>query len=235
MAALATLVAPAGLGVRDAVFAWAVKGAVPGRSFAVGSLIAIAVRGVQTVVEFLYVAVVTALGRRQGWSIHTGVLHASAEEEAAGERGETGGAGALAPCARAEGSLVGRCAGSAGAALAALLALQALPALLRPPAPPPLAADVGLPRVAGPAAAPGFVVPDRPRPELARVWPARAVRRPPAADRNALPAQPAAAGAAAAHRGAAGARRSPGPKRRRRPPPRPPTAPRSSPRVENRQ
>ena len=51
VAALATLVAPAGLGVRDAVFAWAVKGAVPGRSFAVGSLIAIVVRGVLTVVE----------------------------------------------------------------------------------------------------------------------------------------------------------------------------------------
>ena len=30
VAALATLVAPAGLGIRDAVFAWAVKGAVPG-------------------------------------------------------------------------------------------------------------------------------------------------------------------------------------------------------------
>ena len=51
VAALATLVAPAGLGVRDAVFAWAVKGAVPGGSFAVGSLIAIVVRGVLTVVE----------------------------------------------------------------------------------------------------------------------------------------------------------------------------------------
>ena len=45
-AALVTLVAPAGLGVRDAAFAWAVKAAVPGDSFAVGSLIAIAVRGV---------------------------------------------------------------------------------------------------------------------------------------------------------------------------------------------
>ena len=57
VAALATLVAPAGLGVRDAVFAWAVKGAVPGESFAVGSLIAIAVRGVLTVVEVVYVGV----------------------------------------------------------------------------------------------------------------------------------------------------------------------------------
>ncbi len=84
VAALATLVAPAGLGVRDAVFAWAVKGAVPGNSFAVGSLIAIAVRGVLTLTEVIYSAAVTALGRRQGWSIHTGVLHPSPEEEAEG-------------------------------------------------------------------------------------------------------------------------------------------------------
>ena len=83
MAALATLVAPAGLGIRDAAFAWAFKVAAPGDSFAVASLIAIVVRGVQTVVEIVYVGVVTALGRREGWSIHTGVLHASAEEEEA--------------------------------------------------------------------------------------------------------------------------------------------------------
>jgi hypothetical protein len=85
VAALATLVAPAGLGVRDAVFAWAVKGAVPGGSFALGSLIAIAVRGVLTAVEVIFAAAVTALGRRQGWSIHTGILHPSPEEEAGGE------------------------------------------------------------------------------------------------------------------------------------------------------
>ena len=83
VAALVTLVAPAGLGIRDAAFAWAVKVAVPGGSFAVGSLIAIVVRGVLTVVEVLYVAAVTALGRREGWSIPTGVIHASPEEEAA--------------------------------------------------------------------------------------------------------------------------------------------------------
>jgi hypothetical protein len=87
VAALATLVAPAGLGIRDAVFAWAVKGAVPGGSFAVGSLIAIAVRGVLTVVEVMFATAVTALGRRQGWSVHTGVLHASEEEKAASEAG----------------------------------------------------------------------------------------------------------------------------------------------------
>jgi hypothetical protein len=88
-AALVTLVAPAGLGVRDAAFAWAVKAAVPGRSFAVGSLIAIAVRGVMTVAELLYVAAVTVLGRREGWSVATGILHPSPEEQAAGP--EAGG------------------------------------------------------------------------------------------------------------------------------------------------
>ena len=92
VAALVTLVAPAGLGIRDAAFAWSVKVAVPGKSFAVGSLIAIVVRGVLTVVELLYVGVVTALGRRQGWSIPTGVLHPSPEEQEAGES-----AGARAP------------------------------------------------------------------------------------------------------------------------------------------
>jgi hypothetical protein len=82
-AALVTLVAPAGLGVRDAAFAWAVKAALPGRSFAVGSLISIAVRGVMTVGELIYVAGVTAIGRREGWSIHTGILHPSPEEQEA--------------------------------------------------------------------------------------------------------------------------------------------------------
>ena len=91
VAALVTLVAPAGLGIRDAAFAWAVKGALPGNSFALGSLIAIAVRGVMTVVELVYVGLVTALGRREGWSVATGVLHPSAEEQAEGEpdRSET--------------------------------------------------------------------------------------------------------------------------------------------------
>jgi glycosyltransferase 2 family protein len=83
VAALVTLVAPAGLGIRDAAFAWAVKVAVPGQSFAVGSLIAIAVRGVLTAVELVFVGIVTALGKREGWSIPTGVLHPSAEEKAA--------------------------------------------------------------------------------------------------------------------------------------------------------
>lgn len=86
VAALATLVAPAGLGIRDAAFAWAFKVSTPGDSFAVASLIAIVVRGAQTVVEILYVAIVTALGRREGWSIRTGVLHASPEEQTEVER-----------------------------------------------------------------------------------------------------------------------------------------------------
>ncbi|HEX3735467.1 MAG TPA: lysylphosphatidylglycerol synthase domain-containing protein, partial [Solirubrobacterales bacterium] len=88
-AALVTLVAPAGLGVRDAAFAWAVKAALPSRSFALGSLIAIAVRGVMTVGELVYVGAVTVLGRREGWSVATGILHPSAEEEEAGP--EAGG------------------------------------------------------------------------------------------------------------------------------------------------
>jgi hypothetical protein len=82
VAALVTLVAPAGLGIRDAAFAWSFKVAVPGDSFAVASLVAIVVRGVQTAVEVLYVGIVTALGRREGWSMHTGVFHASSEEQA---------------------------------------------------------------------------------------------------------------------------------------------------------
>jgi glycosyltransferase 2 family protein len=85
-AALVTLVAPAGLGVRDAAFAWAVKAALPSGSFALGSLIAIAVRGVMTVGELIYVGIVTALGRREAWSIHTGILHPSLEEQAAVEK-----------------------------------------------------------------------------------------------------------------------------------------------------
>jgi glycosyltransferase 2 family protein len=91
VAALVTLVAPAGLGIRDAAFAWAVKSAVPGNSFAVGSLIAIAVRGVLTVVELVYVGLVTVIGRREGWSIPTGVIHPSPEEQAEGppQRSET--------------------------------------------------------------------------------------------------------------------------------------------------
>jgi hypothetical protein len=83
-AALVTLVAPAGLGVRDAAFAWGLKAALPGKSFALGSLIAIVVRGVMTVGELIYVGAVTLLGRREGWSVATGILHPSEEERKAG-------------------------------------------------------------------------------------------------------------------------------------------------------
>jgi glycosyltransferase 2 family protein len=64
VAAVLSLVAPAGLGIRDAAFAWAVKVALPSGSFAVGAVIAIAVRAVFTVVELLYVGTVTLAGRR---------------------------------------------------------------------------------------------------------------------------------------------------------------------------
>jgi hypothetical protein len=82
-AALVTVVAPAGIGPKDAAFAWAVKAALPSKSFALGSLIAIAVRGVMMLAELIYVALVTTLGRREGWAIHTGILHPSPEEEEA--------------------------------------------------------------------------------------------------------------------------------------------------------
>ncbi len=65
VAALVTLVAPAGLGVRDTAFAWAVKAALPGQSFAIGATIAIAVRAALTVTELCYVGLVTLIGRRE--------------------------------------------------------------------------------------------------------------------------------------------------------------------------
>jgi glycosyltransferase 2 family protein len=92
VAALLTLIAPAGLGVKDAAFAWAMKAALPSKSFALGSLIAIAVRGVLTLAELIYVGGVTALGRREGWSIQTGILHASSEEEEAEREAAAGSA-----------------------------------------------------------------------------------------------------------------------------------------------
>jgi hypothetical protein len=69
VAAVASMVAPAGLGVRDAAFAWTVKSALPDRSFGVGSLIALVVRFVITVGELLYVAAVTLIAKRRGWSL----------------------------------------------------------------------------------------------------------------------------------------------------------------------
>lgn len=64
LAALSSLVFPAGIGVRDAAFAWAVKAALPSSSFGVGAAIAIAVRAVLTVVELIYVGLITLIHRR---------------------------------------------------------------------------------------------------------------------------------------------------------------------------
>jgi hypothetical protein len=87
VAALLTLVAPAGLGVRDAAFAWAVKAALPNRSFAVGSLIAIVVRFVLTAVEVIYAAAVTAIARRQGWTLTLSEEQAEPTSPATAESG----------------------------------------------------------------------------------------------------------------------------------------------------
>ncbi|MGK2932806.1 MAG: lysylphosphatidylglycerol synthase domain-containing protein [Solirubrobacterales bacterium] len=66
LAAVVSAVTPAGLGVRDAAFAWAVKTTLPSGDFGVGAVIAIAVRATQTVVELIYVGVVTLFARRSG-------------------------------------------------------------------------------------------------------------------------------------------------------------------------
>lgn len=63
LAAVASAVTPAGLGVRDAAFAWAVKVALPGGSFGVAAALALAVRAVQTVTELIYVGGVSVLTR----------------------------------------------------------------------------------------------------------------------------------------------------------------------------
>jgi hypothetical protein len=82
LAALVTLVAPAGLGIRDAAFAWAVKAALPSNSFAVGAVIAIAVRAVLTVVELIYVGAVTLLGRHERWGESRAQLRREVRAEA---------------------------------------------------------------------------------------------------------------------------------------------------------
>ncbi|HKG35341.1 MAG TPA: lysylphosphatidylglycerol synthase domain-containing protein [Solirubrobacterales bacterium] len=87
VAALLTIVAPAGLGVRDAAFAWAVKAALPNRSFAVGSLIAIVVRFVLTAVEVIYAAAVTAIARRRGWTLGFAATEEPAPAQATAEPG----------------------------------------------------------------------------------------------------------------------------------------------------
>lgn len=85
VAALLSLVAPAGLGVRDAVFAGAVKVALPGKSLAVGAAIAIGVRAVLTVVEVIYVGAITVIARRRDASLLGPILTGEIEEEPADE------------------------------------------------------------------------------------------------------------------------------------------------------
>jgi len=88
LAAVVSAVTPAGLGVRDAAFAWAVKVALPSGSFGVGAAIAIAVRATQTVVELIYVGVVTLIARRSEGESHEDVVDLI--EEAANEEAVTG-------------------------------------------------------------------------------------------------------------------------------------------------
>jgi hypothetical protein len=83
VAALVTLVAPAGLGIRDTAFAWAVKAALPHNSFALGATIAIAVRAVLTVTEVSYVGIVTLIGRREPWGESQRDLEREVRAEAA--------------------------------------------------------------------------------------------------------------------------------------------------------
>lgn len=82
LAAVVSAVTPAGLGVRDAAFAWAVKVALPSDSFGVGAVIAIAVRATQTVVELIYVGAITAVTRREGDEGEIELAEEAAEEAA---------------------------------------------------------------------------------------------------------------------------------------------------------
>ena len=67
---------------------WAVKVALPSGSFAVGAVIAIAVRATLTVVELIYVGVVTLLGRKEAEA------EAQAEAEGTGITAAPGSPGA---------------------------------------------------------------------------------------------------------------------------------------------
>lgn len=68
LAAVASAVTPAGLGVRDAAFAWAVKVILPSGSFGVAVALALAVRAIQTLAELIYIGAVTLLTRSSGRS-----------------------------------------------------------------------------------------------------------------------------------------------------------------------
>lgn len=82
LAAVASAVTPAGLGVRDAAFAWAVKVALPGGSFGVAAALALAVRAVQTATELLYVGAVTLVTRRSTVRLPSATGSGSAGETA---------------------------------------------------------------------------------------------------------------------------------------------------------
>lgn len=84
LAAVASAVTPAGLGVRDAAFAWAVKVALPGGSFGVATALALAVRAVQTITELIYVGAISALTRN---SPATGAIFDSGATRTGGEPG----------------------------------------------------------------------------------------------------------------------------------------------------
>lgn len=64
-AAVLSLVFPGGLGIRDGAFAWAMKAAVPGQSFAVAAAIALTTRLALTASEVIYAGAATALARRR--------------------------------------------------------------------------------------------------------------------------------------------------------------------------
>ncbi len=65
LAAVVSAVVPAGLGVRDTAFAWAVQTTLPSGSFAVAAALAIAVRAAQTVTELIYVGAVATATRKE--------------------------------------------------------------------------------------------------------------------------------------------------------------------------
>ena len=64
-AAVVTLVFPGGLGIRDGAFAWGMRSAVPGQSFAVATAIALMGRLALTASEVIYAGVMTVAARHR--------------------------------------------------------------------------------------------------------------------------------------------------------------------------
>ena len=148
VAALATLVAPAGLGVRDAVFAWAVKGAVPGGKLC-GRLPdrdrrARRPDGGRSRVRGRGDRARQAPGLEHPHRRLPPLSRGGGGGNGGRLRGEPGRPGPvpLMGRLRVRWSALGRWLGGG---LALLLVVQLLPPLLRPPPPRPLAADIGLP------------------------------------------------------------------------------------------